>query len=110
MTILEALKGVNAYPIPLRTIDEVALDRGLTLSDTATKEVVRGAGYSLAVADLLLWLAVAPDISQGGQSYSFTDEQRASFRRRAYALYREWGDEGGGNTPRATFGYKGSRL
>ncbi len=110
MTILEALKGVNAYPIPVRTIDETALHRGLMLSDTATPEAVGGAGYNLAVADLLLWLAAAPDISQGGQSYSFTDEQRASFRRRAYSLYREWGDEGGGNVPKSTFGYKGSRL
>lgn len=110
MTILEALKGVNAYPVPVRAIDEVALNRGLTLTDTATQEVLRSAGYNLALADLYLWLSVSPDISQGGQSYSFTDEQRASLRRRAYALYREWGDEGGGDTPKTAFGYKGSRL
>lgn len=110
MTILEALKGVSAYPVPLRTIDAFALDRGLTLADEASQAVVRGAAYNLAVADIYLWLVTAPDISQGGQSYSFTDEQRAAYRRRAYTLYNAWGDEGGGNVPKATFGYKGSRL
>ena len=108
-TVLESLKGVNAYPIPVRTLDEVALNRGLSLSDTATQETLRGAGFNLALADLLLWLASAPNITQGGQSYSFSDEQRSDLRRRAYALYREFGDEGGA-APKTTFGYKGSRL
>ncbi len=110
MTILEALKGVNAYPIPVRAIDEVALNRRLILTDTVTPEVLNWADYNLAIADLLLWLTLAPDISQGGQTYSFTDEQRASLRRRANALYREWGDEGRCDTSKGVFGYKGSRL
>lgn len=107
-TVLESLKGVNAYPIPVRTLDEVALNRGLTLSATCTQETLRGEAYNLATADLLLWLANAPNISQGGQSYTFSEEQRSALRRRAYALYKEFGDEGG--APKTTFGYKGSRL
>ena len=102
-TILESLKGVNAYPIPLRTLTGFAEVRGLTLTAEATQEVLRGAAYNLSLADLLLWLSLAPNISQGGQSYSFSDEQRADLRRRAYAALcaaARLSPRGGGAAPR----------
>ncbi len=108
-TILEALKGVNAYPVPLRTLVENAERRGLDLSAEATKELLNGANYNLVVADLLLWLSFAPDISQGGQSFSFADEQRVQLRNRANALYREF-DATEAGTPKPIYGYKGNRL
>lgn len=108
-TILEALKGVNAYPVPLRTLVENAERRGLDLSAEATKELLKGADYNLVVADLLLWLSFAPDISQGGQSFSFSDEQRVQLRNRANALYREF-DATEAGTPKPIYGYKGNRL
>lgn len=109
-TVLESLKGVNAYPIPLRTLVEVIEQRGLTVADTATQEVLRGAGYNLALADLLLWLSLTPDISQGGQSFSFTDEQRLQFRNRANKLYQQFGDAQEAAQHKPVYGYKGSRL
>ena len=108
-TILEALKGVNAYPVPLRTLVENAERRGLDLSAEATKELLNGADYNLVVADLLLWLSFAPNISQGGQSFSFSDEQRVQLRNRANALYREF-DATEAGTPKPIYGYKGNRL
>ena len=108
-TILEALKGVNAYPVPLRTLVENAERRGLALSAEATKELLNGANYNLVVADLLLWLSFAPDISQGGQSFSFSDEQRVQLRNRANALYKEF-DATEAGTPKPIYGYKGNRL
>ena len=108
-TILEALKGVNAYPVPLRTLVENAERRGLDLSAEATKDLLNGANYNLVVADLLLWLSFAPDISQGGQSFSFSDEQRVQLRNRANALYREF-DATEAGTPKPIYGYKGNRL
>ena len=108
-TILEALKGVNAYPVPLRTLVENAERRGLDLSAEATKELLNGTNYNLVVADLLLWLSFAPDISQGGQSFSFSDEQRVQLRNRANALYREF-DATEAGTPKPIYGYKGNRL
>lgn len=107
-TILESLKSVNAYPVPLRTLVEIAERRGLSLTSEATQAVLRGKNYKLATADLLLWLSLAPNISQGGQSYSFTDEQRQQFRNRANALFDEFGEETSSVQP--TYGYKGSRL
>lgn len=107
-TILESLKSVNAYPVPLRTLVEIAERRGLSLTSEATQADLRGKDYKLATADLLLWLSLAPNISQGGQSYSFTDEQRQQFRNRANALFDEFGEETSSVQP--TYGYKGSRL
>ena len=109
-TVLEALKGVNAYPVPLRTLTTIADKRGLSLTTDATQEVQKSKEYNLAVADLLLWLSTAPDISQGGQSYSFTDEQRREFRNGAYSLYDDFGASDKAGTPRPIYGYKGSRL
>lgn len=107
--VIEALKGVNAYPIPLRTLFETAEKRGLDLDGEATGEVLKGKAYNLAEADLFLWLSFAPDISQGGQSFSFTDEQRTRLRNQAKALYGEF-DPDGDASQKPIYGYKGSRL
>lgn len=108
ITISEALKGTNAYPVPATKLEEVAVLRGLTLSDTTTQDVLTGQAYKLAKADVLLWLSHAPNITQGGQSYSFTDEQRQQFRNQAKTLYDECGEVSAATKP--IYGYKGSRL
>lgn len=106
-TVLETLKGVSAYPVPLRTLVETAELRGLSLTEVATQEAMVGKAYKLAKADLLLWLSLAPNIGQGGQSFSFTDEQRVQFRNQAKALYDECGEV---SATKPIYGYKGSRL
>ncbi len=107
--VIESLKGLNAYPIPLRTLVETAEKRELNLDTEATKEVLKGKEYNLAKADLLLWLSFAPDISQGGQNYSFTDEQRTQLRNHAKSLYKDFNDDSG-SANKPIYGYKGSRL
>ena len=109
-TFLEALKGINAYPVPLRTFDEVAVRRGIDLLEEVDKETMAGAGYNLARADILLWLSLAPEVTQGGQSFSFTDEQRTQMRSEARALYKEFAEEDDTYAPKAVYGYKGDRL
>lgn len=106
--ILETLKGINAYPVPLRTLTEIVEGRGLNLQDEATLAVLRGKAYKLATADVLLWLSLAPNISQGGQSYSFSEEQRTQLRKRADTLYADSEDEA--NLSKPKFGYKGTKL
>ncbi len=46
-TVLESLKGINAYPIPLRTITETATREGLTLSDETTQQILTSKAYNL---------------------------------------------------------------
>ena len=107
-TVLEALKGINAYPIPLRTLQKIAARRGVDLHLEIDTDVVRGREFNLCRADLLMWLSYAPAVTQGGQSYSFTDEQRRLMRNEAQMLYDELEDEG--YEVRTIYGYKGDRL
>ena len=72
MTVNEALRSINAYPIPERTIVEVCERRGLDPCGEAGFSVLDSAEFKLAKADLLLWLSYAPNVSQGGQSYNFS--------------------------------------
>ena len=110
MTLLESLSGTNAYPVPLPALRSITVRRGLDLGQMATKEQLDSPEYMRAKADLLMWLSGAPDISQGGQSYSFTDEQRDRFRKQAGQLYgeAESAEEAGKASP--VYGYKGSVL
>nr|DAW70445.1 MAG TPA: hypothetical protein [Caudoviricetes sp.] len=107
-TNLEALKSINAYPIPLRTLAETAARRNISLTADATQEGLQDKSYRLAKADLLLWLSLAPNISQGGQSFSFNEDQRQAMRREANSIYQELEPSGAVVMP--TFGYKGDRL
>lgn len=107
-TVLEALKGISAYPVPKYTLVEITTRRGIHLTDMATPDVLSGKKFRLSRADVLLWLSLAPNIAQGGQSYSFTDEQRMRFRNEAKAIFGELGENGTGGG--VTYGYKGSRL
>ena len=110
MTVIEALRSVNAYPIPLRTLVITAEARGLVPTDDVSADILKSKMYNLALADLLMWLSTAPDVSQGGQNYSFTDEQRKEFRNRANSLYDDFGADDEAGTPKSIYGYKGSRL
>ena len=95
------------YPLPSATLDGVCIRRGLSRDTEATTDVFQSAAYRLAEADVLTWLAAAPNISQGGQNYTFTDEQRKTYRTRAAAVFEELE---GGAVKSSIFGYKGDRL
>jgi len=107
-TLLTSLQSVNAYPVPQSFIETAAAKRGLDLEEEITRDALNSKEYRLVYADLLMWLSEAPNISQGGQSYSFDNEQRLKFRNEALAIYGELEDED--NAPKATYGYKGSRI
>ena len=111
MTINEALRSINAYPIPERTIQEVCERRGLDPCMDAGVSILDSADFKLAKADLLLWLSYAPNVSQGGQSYSFSDEQRNNLRNEAAGLYGDNSEDNeDGQQMHITYGYKGNRL
>ncbi len=107
-TVLEALRGINSYPIPLRTIKEVAERRVVDIYSETTLSMLKSREFNLCRADLLLWLSYAPNVTQGGQSYSFTDEQRLRMRNMAQQLYDELEEDEG--LPKTLYGYKGKRL
>lgn len=109
VTTLEALLAVSSYPIPKRTIETIAVKRAVVLDGEATDEVVKSAPYRLAVADLYVWLYFAPNVSQGGQSYSFTDAQRNWWKKQAMATYEELEDDAL-SALQGQYGYMGAKL
>lgn len=106
-TVEQALRGITMYPLPNATLEGVCIRRGLSRDTEATADVIRGNAFRLAEADILTWLAAAPNVSQGGQNYAFTDEQRKTYRTRAAAVFEELE---GGAVKSSIFGYKGDRL
>ena len=102
-SVLDSLKSVSSYPIPSATIETMASLRGLRLDwDISSQEKE----FLLTKADLLMWLSLAPNISQEGISYSFTDNQRASYASLAKSITSNYEDE---LPKQVKFGYKGSR-
>lgn len=116
ITLTNHLQGLSAYPIPKRAIDIIAIRRDTTPDENVTyyryNDERLQRTVSLCEADVYAWLSMAPDVAQGGQSYSFSDAERAAFRRKANALYRACGEEesviSDGKT--TAFGYKGDKL
>lgn len=109
-TAFDALIGVTGYPVPRRSAESIALRRGLDLWAAPTQEMMTSREFRLCEADMLMWLFRAPNVSQGGQSYNFTEEQRRDFRRRAVAIYDSLGDTGDAAGASIQYGYKGDRL
>lgn len=107
-TVAESLRGINAYPVPGRTLATVMTRRGLDGEAEATADVLVSDAYMLAYADVLMWLSKAPNVSQGGQSYSFSEDERKAFRLEAGAIYADL--EPDGDLTRIKYGYKGDRL
>lgn len=107
MTIGEALKSLTAYPVPASTLANVAQEAGIELQAQADAPARAGRGYKKAQALICLFLAEAPNVSQGGISYSLGEDERVRLRRRAEAILCDIGDN---STRAGTGGYIGEDL
>ena len=106
MTLSEYLRGLSNYPLSEEALQSILSKRGLDGKSTMTDDKL----LCLVTADLYSWVALAPDISQGGQSYSLTDNIREYYRRRANELYHEAGELESVLEEHPRYGYKGDRL
>lgn len=109
LTILQSLKSVSGYPIPVDAITDMCEEAGINVETTASPEVRSSKGFKHAKAMVYLWLADAPNVSQGGISYSFNATERQRFRKRAGELLGKIGLDGdcnGGDN----YGYMGTDL
>lgn len=105
-TVFESLKSLSGYPVPQSALIRITVGRGLAISAEATASVLRSQSYRLAEADLMKWLAKAPNVSQGGVSYSFSESEREQFKAEAEAIYEESGE----GQPSSQYGYQGENL
>ena len=80
MNVLQSLKSLSAYPIPSVTVTEMST------------EIRNSVEYKRACAKVYMFLADAPNVSQGGQSYSFSEDERRRFASRANGILEDIGD------------------
>lgn len=107
MTLSDYLRGLTNYPVPEEALQSILSKRGASYdTDTIDDDQL----LCLVTADVYRWLSTAPDISQGGQSYSLTDFVREYYRRRANELYRDGGEPESVLEEHPRYGYKGDRL
>lgn len=108
MNVLQSLKSLSGYPIPLATIQDVANGIGISVDAEATGEIRGSKEFKRAKARVYLYLSKAPNVSQGGISYNFSEEDRRRFRQEAESILDEIGDNADGLG--VTYGYKGEDL
>lgn len=93
MTILQSLKSLSGYPIPQLSLVNIAEESGLTVGNEADEGVRQSKAFKRAKARVYILLSESPNVSQGGITYSFSDEDRKRFRMQAQDLLEEVGDE-----------------
>lgn len=108
MKVSELLQSINAYPIPANVISEAGIRYGLELEAEATQEIISSSGYKLAKADVYAYLAGAPDVTQNGISFSFSDKDKQYFLNVASSIRKEEGVEDA--TSGQYYGYVGEDL
>lgn len=108
MTVRDSILALSAFPVPMRTVEAYALKRGVDLDSDATPETLSDPAYLLLTADVYIWLVLAPNVGQGGQSYSFAD--RKALKSRALAIYGLYGDDLDKASAGGRYGYMGDRL
>ena len=109
VTINSALKCISAYPISDEVITNVCTKRGLTPTDELTSATFATSPYQLSKADIMIYLSQAPDVSEGGVSFSFSDAQKSYYRKSAMEIYKTLEDSDS-IAQLNNYGYKGSRL
>lgn len=108
MKVSELLQSVNAYPIPANIIMEAGVRYGLELEAEATQEIINSIGYKLAKADIYTYLAGAPNVTQNGISFSFSEDDKKYFLNVASSIRTEEGVTDA--TSGQKYGYMGEDL
>lgn len=62
MTIFEALKSLNTFPIQDNAIERICVNRGLISTELYDSAVAISQSFELAIADILMYLHDAPSI------------------------------------------------
>lgn len=93
MTVSESLKSINNYPIPPYVLTKSAIKNGMSLEEEVTSEILISREYRLMEADVYAFLAGAPDVTQNGVLFSFSQEQREWFLSMSNGIKTELGIE-----------------
>lgn len=107
MTIEESLRSISSYPIPANAVRAITDGIGLYGDDTYDQLVAENILYKRAMALVYLFLSEAPNVSQGGISFSFSSDERKSYKLKAEKIFSGIGEE---EESGIAYGYMGSDL
>ncbi len=107
MNVAQSLRSLSAYPIPSATLQDIAEGVGLSADTDLTQELRRSSEFRRAQAGVYLFLSEAPNVTQNGISYSFSDDDRRRFKTRAESILDELGDTTDNGV---SYGYQGEEL
>lgn len=107
MNISQSLRSLSAYPIPSATLQDIAEGAGMSADYELTPELRLSNEFRRAQAGVYLFLSEAPNVTQNGISYSFSDDDRRRFKTRAENILDELGDT---TISGVSFGYQGEEL
>lgn len=108
MKVSQLLQSINAYPIPANIIMEAGIKYGLDIEAEATPEIINSSGFNLAKSDVYSYLAGAPNVTQNGVTFSFSEDQRKYFLNVSANIRGEEGVED--PTSGQKYGYVGEDL
>ena len=83
MKASKALMSISSYPIPAPVIENIAGAAGLEPDTEVDLEVRQSDPFRRATAGVYQYLSEAPNVSQGGISYTFSEDERTRFAQRA---------------------------
>ena len=106
MTVLESLRMLTAYPIPMESLEAIGIEVGLDLGDELS--TVPSKSIYLAKSRTYMFVALAPNVSEGGVSISYTATERAYFMNLARKYAALAGEDG--MIPGPAYGYKGENI
>lgn len=106
MYVREVLSSLTGYPIPESALRRIGMEARIDVDDYVANASVRGLNYAKAL--VYMYVATAPNISEGGVSItlSATDKSVLLGRARRFAALAGVDDL----VPGASFGYKGDSL
>lgn len=93
MKASKALMSISSYPIPAPVIENIAGAAGLEPDTEVDLEVRQSDPFRRATAGVYQYLSEAPNVSQGGISYTFSEDERTRFAQRAGNILAELGDD-----------------
>lgn len=109
MTVVQSLRSLSAYPIPLSTVIEIAESTGMCHDTEMQPEIRQSREFRKAQALVYIFLSEAPNVTQNGISFSLSAEERRRLRTRGESILEDLCDDTAtGATPE--FGYMGEDL
>lgn len=92
--ILQALRDEVYYPINDGLLENKLIGRDLDPSEEFTRDILNSSSWKGALADTLLTLIQAVNVSEGDKSFgALSDAQRKALIAKVNNLYKEIGEE-----------------